>query len=55
MSSGLMSLLTEKELLDKLLCYLDEKQYESIYADTDELVRILVARCMKLDSESEKE
>ena len=35
--------------------YLDEKQYESIYADADELVRILVARCKKLDSESEKE
>lgn len=34
--------------------YLDDKQYESIYADADELVRILVARCKKLDSESEK-
>lgn len=34
--------------------YLDEKQYESIYADADELVRILVARCKKLDSECVK-
>lgn len=25
--------------------YLDDKQYDSIYADADELVRILVARC----------
>ena len=31
--------------------YLEEKQYESIFADADELVRILVARCKKLDSE----
>ena len=34
--------------------YLDDKQYDSIYADADELVRILVARCKKLDSESVK-
>ena len=26
--------------------YLDDKQYDSIYADADELVRILVARCL---------
>lgn len=31
--------------------YLDETQYKSIFADADELVRILVARCKKLDSE----
>lgn len=31
--------------------YLVEKQYESIFADADELVRIFVARCKKLDSE----
>ena len=31
--------------------YLDDKQYESLYADCDELVRILVARCKKLDLE----
>lgn len=31
--------------------YMDEKQYESIYADAEELVRILVSRCKKLDSE----
>ena len=29
--------------------------YESIYADADELVRIFVARCKKLDSECEGE
>ena len=34
--------------------YLDDKQYDSIYADADELVRILVARCKKLDSECVK-
>lgn len=34
--------------------YLDDKQYDSIYADADELVRLLVARCKKLDSESVK-
>ena len=31
--------------------YLDDKQYESIHADCEELVRIFVARCKKLDSE----
>ena len=31
--------------------YLEEKQYESIYADAEELVQILVARCKKLDTE----
>lgn len=31
--------------------YLDDKEYESIFADADELVRIFVARCKKLDSE----
>lgn len=31
--------------------YLEEKQYESIFADADELVRIFVARCKRLDSE----
>lgn len=35
--------------------YLDDMQYESIYADADVLVRIFVARCKKLDSESGKE
>lgn len=34
--------------------YLDDKQYDSIYADADELVRIFVARCKKLDSECVK-
>ena len=31
--------------------YLDDKQYTSIYADCEELVRILVARCKKLDQQ----
>lgn len=31
--------------------YLDDKQYESIHSDCEELVRILVSRCKKLDSE----
>ena len=35
--------------------YLEDKQYESIFADADELVRIFVSRCKKLDSEGGKE
>ena len=31
--------------------YIDERQYQSIYADCDELVKILVSRCKKLDAE----
>ena len=31
--------------------YLDDKQYSSIYTDCEELVKILVARCKKLDQE----
>lgn len=31
--------------------YLDDKQYQSIYDDAEELVKILVARCKKLDAE----
>ena len=31
--------------------YLDDTQYQSIYADCEELVKIFVARCKKLDSE----
>ena len=31
--------------------YLDDKQYISIHGDCEELVRILVARCKKLDAE----
>lgn len=30
--------------------YLEDKQYESIFADCEELVKIFVARCKKLDS-----
>ena len=36
--------------------YLDDKQHKSIYTDCEELVKILVARCKKLNSdESRKE
>lgn len=31
--------------------YLDDNQYNSIYTDCEELVKILVARCKKLDAE----
>ena len=31
--------------------YIDEKQYQSIYEDCEELVKILVSRCKKLDAE----
>lgn len=31
--------------------YIDERQYQSIYADCEELVKILVARCKKIDTE----
>lgn len=31
--------------------YLDEAQYASIHADCEELVRIFVSRCKKLDTE----
>lgn len=31
--------------------YLDDKQYTSIHSDAEELVKILVARCKKLDTE----
>ena len=31
--------------------YLDDKQYMSIHDDCDELVKILVSRCKKLDGE----
>ena len=31
--------------------YIDDKQYASIYGDCEELVKILVARCKKLDQE----
>ena len=29
--------------------YIDDKQYDSIYADCEELVKVLVHRCKKLD------
>ena len=31
--------------------YLDDKQYQSIYTDCEELIKILVSRCKKLDAE----
>lgn len=34
--------------------YLDEKRYLSIHDDCEELVRILVSRCKKLDDDSSK-
>ena len=34
--------------------YLDDKQYESIYNDAEELVKILVARCKKINVELDK-
>lgn len=33
--------------------YLDDKQYQSIYEDCEELVKILVARCKKLNEVEE--
>ena len=39
------------ELLKRNNYIEDEKQYQSIYADCEELVKILVARCKKLDAE----
>ena len=34
--------------------YLDDKEFESIYGECEELVRILVSRCKKLDDDSSK-
>ena len=31
--------------------YIDDKQYQSIYTDCEELVKILVTRCKKLDQQ----
>lgn len=33
--------------------YIDERQYQSIYADCEELVKILVTRCKKINDESD--
>lgn len=35
--------------------YIVDRQYQSIYNDAEELVKILVARCKKLDAELKKE
>ena len=32
--------------------YLDDKQYQSIYSDCEELVKILVTRCKKINQET---
>lgn len=34
--------------------YIDDKQYNSIYADCEELVKILVTRCKTINKEIEK-
>ena len=34
--------------------YIDDKQYKSIYADCEELVKILVTRCKRINEEIEK-
>ena len=34
--------------------YMDDKQYVSLHSDCEELVKILVARCKKLDEDSAK-
>ena len=34
--------------------YIDDKQYNSIYADCEELVRILVTRCKRINEEIER-
>ncbi len=34
--------------------YIDDKQYNSIYADCEELVKILVTRCKKINEDIEK-
>lgn len=34
--------------------YIDDKQYNSIYADCEELVKILVTRCKRINKEIEK-
>ena len=31
--------------------YIDDKQYQSIYADCEELVKLLVHRCKKIDEQ----
>lgn len=35
--------------------YIDDRQYESIYTDAEELVKIFVARCKKLDNQLKEE
>ena len=35
--------------------YIDDKQYQSIYADCEELVKLLVTRCKKLNADLDPE
>ena len=35
--------------------YIDEKQYQSIYEDCEELVKLLVHRCKKIDEQLREE
>jgi len=35
--------------------YLDDKQYNSIYSDCEELVKVLVHRCKKINEDSDEE
>ena len=35
--------------------YLNETQYDSIYADCEELVKVLVHRCKKIDEQLKEE
>lgn len=35
--------------------YIDDKQYQSIYADCEELVKLLVHRCKKIDEQLKEE
>ena len=35
--------------------YLDDKQYQSIYTDCEELVKVLTHRCKKLDENDDKD
>ena len=34
--------------------YIDDKQYQSIYADCEELIKILVTRCKKINEDLDK-
>ena len=48
-SKSYIALKEARESLYWIEFYIDERQYQSIYEDCEELVRILVACCKKLD------